>query len=76
MVAKVLAETDIPRLRLGSLEPWEQDSEFKALFADPRLLPHLPLPLQSGSDSVLRRMSRRCGKADFRDLHTIVGESV
>jgi threonylcarbamoyladenosine tRNA methylthiotransferase MtaB len=68
MVAKVLAETDIPRLRLGSLEPWELDSEFWELFADPRLLPHLHLPLQSGSDSVLRRMSRRCKKADFTAL--------
>jgi threonylcarbamoyladenosine tRNA methylthiotransferase MtaB len=68
MVAKVLAETDIPRLRLGSLEPWELGSEFWELFADPRLLPHLHLPLQSGSDSVLRRMSRRCRKADFTSL--------
>ncbi len=68
LVTQVLAETQIPRLRLGSLEPWELDSEFWELFGDSRLLPHLHLPLQSGSDSVLRRMSRRCRRADFTSL--------
>lgn len=68
LVARLLAKTEIPRLRLGSLEPWELHPEFWELFADPRLLPHLHLPLQSGSDSVLRRMSRRCRRADFTAL--------
>lgn len=68
LVTRVLAETELPRLRLGSLEPWELHPEFWRLFADPRLLPHLHLPLQSGADSVLRRMSRRCRTGDFADL--------
>ena len=55
----------MPRLRLGSLEPWEFTDDFFNLFENPRLMPHLHLPLQSGSDSVLKRMSRRCKTDDY-----------
>jgi threonylcarbamoyladenosine tRNA methylthiotransferase MtaB len=65
LIKAALAETPIVRLRLGSLEPWELSDEFFELFDNPRLMPHLHLPLQSGSDSVLRRMARRCKTAEF-----------
>jgi len=68
LVAAVLQDTAIPRLRLGSVEPWGLPDEFFALFANLRLLPHLHLPLQSGSDAILRRMARRCKSADFQAL--------
>ncbi|MCG6966175.1 MAG: tRNA (N(6)-L-threonylcarbamoyladenosine(37)-C(2))-methylthiotransferase MtaB [Chromatiaceae bacterium] len=68
LVETVLAGTSIPRVRLGSLEPWELPDGFWSLFDDPRLMPHLHLPIQSGADSVLRRMSRRCRTNEFRDL--------
>ncbi len=68
LLAAVLARTDLPRLRLGSLEPWELGEGFFALFENPRLMPHLHLPLQSGSDAVLKRMARRCRVDDFREL--------
>jgi threonylcarbamoyladenosine tRNA methylthiotransferase MtaB len=68
LVSAVLADTDMPRIRLGSLEPWELPDGFWGLFADPRLMPHLHLPVQSGADSVLRRMSRRCRTAEFAAL--------
>ena len=68
LVARILTETNIPRLRLGSLEPWDLPDAFWTLFADPRLMPHLHLPLQSGSDAVLRRMARRCKRDDFARL--------
>ena len=68
LITRLLAETDIPRIRLGSLEPWELPDNFFALFQDKRLLPHLHLPLQSGSDSVLRRMARRNRTGDFKRL--------
>ena len=70
LVRTLLADTDIPRIRLGSLEPWEISDDLWPMFEDPRLLPHLHLPLQSGADSVLRRMSRRCRTAEFRALAT------
>jgi len=60
LVRALLQDTDVQRLRLGSLEPWDIPAGFFGLWDDPRLLPHLHLPAQSGSASVLRRMRRRC----------------
>jgi threonylcarbamoyladenosine tRNA methylthiotransferase MtaB len=68
LVQAILAETKISRLRLGSLEPWELSDGFFELFDNPRLMPHLHLPLQSGSDSVLRRMARRCKTGEFAEI--------
>ena len=68
LVRAVLNDTAVERVRLGSLEPWELPDSFFALFDNPRLMPHLHLPLQSGADSVLRRMSRRCRTAEFAEL--------
>ncbi len=64
----LLERTDIPRIRLGSLEPWELSEGFFELFQNPRLMPHLHLPLQSGSDAILKRMGRRCRREDFFKL--------
>ena len=41
---------------------------FFTLFAEPRLLPHLHLPLQSGSDEILRRMGRNVTVASYSHL--------
>jgi threonylcarbamoyladenosine tRNA methylthiotransferase MtaB len=70
LVAALLAETTIPRLRLSSLEPFDLDASFFDLWGDTggRLMPHLHLPAQSGSDAVLRRMARRNRVADFEAL--------
>lgn len=68
LVNQILEETSIPRLRLGSLEPWELTNDFYALFDNSRLMPHLHLPLQSGSDSVLQRMARRCKTKSFAEI--------
>lgn len=68
LIRAVLADTDLPRLRVGSLEPWDLPEGFWDLFAHPRVLPHLHLPLQSGSDRILRRMARRCKSQDFARL--------
>lgn len=68
LVIAILRYTDIPRLRLSSLEPWDIDEHFFTLWQESRLLPHLHLPLQSGSDAVLRRMARRTRRKSFRRL--------
>jgi threonylcarbamoyladenosine tRNA methylthiotransferase MtaB len=68
LIKAILEQTDVPRIRLGSLEPWELNDEFYQLFDNPRLMPHLHLPLQSGSDSVLRRMARRCKTEEFAEM--------
>jgi len=61
----ILAETDVARLRLSSLQPQEISPELVALWNDKRLCCHFHLSLQSGSDSVLRRMRRRYSISDY-----------
>lgn len=68
LVEVLLRETDIPRIRFASVEPWDLPDHFFELFSHDRLMPHMHLPLQSGSDSVLRRMSRRCRQDSFRAI--------
>ena len=55
----LLAESDVPRLRLSSIEPWDVTPELLALWNDARLCRHLHLPLQSGCAATLRRMRRK-----------------
>jgi threonylcarbamoyladenosine tRNA methylthiotransferase MtaB len=65
LVARILADTGLPRLRLSSIEPMDWTPQLLALFREyatglhPRLAPHAHLPLQSGSDAILRKMHRR-----------------
>jgi len=68
LVRRILDETDVPRIRLSSLEPWDLDPGFFELFEDERLLPHLHIPLQSGCDATLERMARRTGRGRFAAL--------
>lgn len=68
LVKCILAETNIPRLRLSSLEPWDLSEGFFDLWQNKRLQPHLHLPLQSGCDDTLKRMRRHTNQANFRQL--------
>lgn len=68
LVRALLDDTDIPRLRLSSLEPWDIAPEFFDLWQNPRLCRHLHLPLQSGCDATLKRMLRKTTQAQFREL--------
>jgi threonylcarbamoyladenosine tRNA methylthiotransferase MtaB len=70
LVSALLMDTAIPRLRLSSLEPFDLAPDFFDLWAwsGRRLMPHLHLPAQSGSDAVLHRMARRNRVADFEAL--------
>ena len=59
LLRRILAETEVARLRVSSLQPQEIDAELVGLWSDRRLCPHFHLALQSGSDQVLKRMRRR-----------------
>ena len=67
LVRAIFERTTLPRLRLSSIEPMDWDAELIGLMAEfgnpriglARLARHAHLPLQSGSDAVLRRMHRR-----------------
>jgi len=68
LVRRILEETEIERLRLSSVEPWDLHHSFFTLWENPRLQPHLHLPLQSGCDATLARMARRTGTTAFARL--------
>nr|HID14294.1 MiaB/RimO family radical SAM methylthiotransferase [Anaerolineae bacterium] len=68
LIVTLLAHTDLPRLRLSSLEPWDLDEAFFGLWENPRLCRQLHLPLQAGCDETLRRMGRRITTAEFARL--------
>ena len=64
----LLRDTDVPRIRLSSLEPWDLDPDFFELWQDSRLCAHFHLPLQSGCSSTLRRMARKTTPESFKAL--------
>jgi threonylcarbamoyladenosine tRNA methylthiotransferase MtaB len=60
---------ELPRLRLSSLDPAAIDADLWHLLAnEPRLMPHLHLSLQAGSDLILKRMKRRHGRAEALEV--------
>ena len=66
LVRRLLALVpELGRLRLSSVDPAAIDVDLWRLVAEePRLMPHLHLSLQAGSDLVLKRMKRRHGRGD------------
>jgi threonylcarbamoyladenosine tRNA methylthiotransferase MtaB len=76
LLERLLAETAIPRLRLSSLQPHLISPGLIALWRDRRLCPHFHLSLQSGSDTVLKRMKRRYTPADYRRTVALIREAV
>ncbi len=67
VVRRILAETDVERIRLSSIEPQHVTDELLDVWAASggRCLPHFHVPLQSGDDGVLRRMGRRYTSAAY-----------
>lgn len=60
LIKTLLAETSAQRLRISSVEPMDWNQELLELMArEPRIADHMHIPLQSGSDSVLKRMFRK-----------------
>ena len=72
LIQALLHETDIARIRVSSLEPEDFRLEWLELWEDPRMCRHLHLPMQSGSDAILRRMARRYNSTRY---HTIITEA-
>jgi threonylcarbamoyladenosine tRNA methylthiotransferase MtaB len=76
LVKKALADTDVERLHLSSLQPQDISPEFLALWQGNRLCRHFHLALQSGSDSVLRRMRRRYSLDDYRQAVSSIRNAI
>ena len=60
LVRSLLEHTGIEKIRISSVEPMDWSDELIALVAgSPRIAKHAHVPLQSGSDHILRRMHRK-----------------
>ncbi len=77
LVRLILVKTDVARLRVSSLQPQEIDQELLQLWReDSRLCPHFHLPLQSGSDSILKAMRRRYTTRQFADTVELIRQTI
>jgi threonylcarbamoyladenosine tRNA methylthiotransferase MtaB len=76
LVEEVLKKTDLPRLRLSSLEPWDVRPGLIRLIGDSRVARHLHLPLQSGSSATLRRMGRAITPDRYAEILEMIREEV
>ena len=67
-IRAILAETHLEKLRISSVEPMDWSDDLIALVASsPRIAKHAHVPLQSGSDAVLRRMHRKYRPWHYRE---------
>jgi threonylcarbamoyladenosine tRNA methylthiotransferase MtaB len=76
LLRRILDETSLPRLRVSSLQPQEIGPELLELWSDTRLCPHFHIPLQSGSDRVLKAMRRRYDSQTFARIVEVIRNAV
>ena len=76
LVRELLDRTEVPRIRISSLQPRDISDELLDLWKNPRLCPHFHVPLQSGSDSILKTMRRRYTSDEFQRSVRRVREAV
>ena len=76
LLDRILAETDVPRLRVSSLQAHEISADLLTRWNDSRLCPHFHVPLQSGCDVVLRAMRRRYDTATFRQAVELIRRTI
>ena len=68
LIEKILAHTSVEKLRISSVEPMDWTDSFMRLIAEsPRIAKHAHIPMQSGSDAVLRRMHRKYRPWHYRE---------
>jgi threonylcarbamoyladenosine tRNA methylthiotransferase MtaB len=76
LIEQILANTNEERLHPSSVQPQEISPELLSLWQDPRLCRHFHLALQSGSDSVLRRMRRHYSVDDYRQAVSLIRKTM
>jgi threonylcarbamoyladenosine tRNA methylthiotransferase MtaB len=68
LIRAILTQTQLEKLRISSVEPMDWTDDLIALVASsPRIAKHAHVPLQSGSDAVLRRMHRKYRPWHYRE---------
>ena len=69
LVEMIAEQSPVPRLRLSSIDPPEVTSRLLRIMKDSAVIcPHLHVPVQAGTDPVLRRMRRQYDAAMVRDV--------
>jgi len=78
LVDSVAAIPGVQRLRISSMEPMDVTEDLlDAMVANPRIVvPHLHLPLQSGSDRILRRMNRQYNASAYLEMIEMAEEAL
>ena len=76
LIHYVLNRCSMARLRVSSLQAHEIDERLLVPWSDDRLAPHFHLPLQSGSDAVLKRMRRRYDSRQFLDAVDAIRKAI
>ncbi len=77
LVQRILAETELERLRFSSIEPQELTRDFVKLAASSeRIAEHFHVPLQSGSDRILRAMHRWYRAAHYAERIGLIREAL
>jgi threonylcarbamoyladenosine tRNA methylthiotransferase MtaB len=66
LIENILFRTEIPRIRLSSLEPIEVTERLLALYENPRLCPHFHMSIQSADTDVLKQMKRKYTEMDVK----------
>ena len=70
LLRRVAAVPGVERVRFTTSHPHDLSDELVEAFRDePKVMPHFHLPVQSGSDAVLRRMRRDYGVEEYLDRH-------
>jgi threonylcarbamoyladenosine tRNA methylthiotransferase MtaB len=68
LVERILRETGVPRLRFSSIEPMDVSPDLiRLVAAEPRMAKHFHIPLQSGSNRILRLMNRRYWTSQYAE---------
>jgi tRNA-2-methylthio-N6-dimethylallyladenosine synthase len=76
LLRRVASVPGIERVRFTTSHPHDLSDELIQAFRDePRVMPHFHLPVQSGSDAVLRRMRRDYGVEEYLDRHRRLSEA-
>jgi threonylcarbamoyladenosine tRNA methylthiotransferase MtaB len=77
LIERILNETSVARIRISSIEPMDVSVELIRLVAkEPRMARHFHVPLQSGSDRILRQMNRRYWTRHYAERILSIREAI
>ena len=74
---ELVAKTNIPRIRFVTSHPWDFSDKMIDIIAKyDNIMPYIHLPLQSGSDKILKLMGRRYTKESYLELFNKIKSNI